>query len=163
MILPDILDHNLKIVFCGTAAGTKSANIGCYYAGRGNKFWRTLYEIGLTDRILAPDEFQTLFSYGIGLTDLAKHSSGMDRNLAGSDFHVSSFKRKIQKYQPKLLCFNGKKAAKIYFQRKWIEHGVQNDTIGTTKFYVLPSTSAANNKNWDIIYWHEVAGYSGVK
>jgi double-stranded uracil-DNA glycosylase len=29
----------LKVVFCGTAAGTQSAQAGTYYAGRGNYFW----------------------------------------------------------------------------------------------------------------------------
>ena len=59
-ILPDLLPHNLKVVFCGTAAGTQSAQAGAYYAGRGNKFWRILHETGLTPRQLAPHEFPTL-------------------------------------------------------------------------------------------------------
>jgi double-stranded uracil-DNA glycosylase len=62
-ILPDVLAPNLKVVFCGTAAGTQSAEVGAYYAGRGNKFWRTLYEIGLTPRQLAPHEFTSLPLY----------------------------------------------------------------------------------------------------
>ena len=35
-ILPDVLVPNLKIVFCGSAAGTKSAKLGLPYAGPGN-------------------------------------------------------------------------------------------------------------------------------
>ena len=27
-ILPDVLAHNLRLVFCGTAAGTRSAQVG---------------------------------------------------------------------------------------------------------------------------------------
>jgi G:T/U-mismatch repair DNA glycosylase len=38
-ILPDVLQPDLKVVFCGTAAGTQSAQAGAYYAGRGNYFW----------------------------------------------------------------------------------------------------------------------------
>ena len=48
MILPDVLTYNLKIVFCGTAASKKSKLLKSYYAGPGNKFWKTLYEIKLT-------------------------------------------------------------------------------------------------------------------
>jgi len=39
MILPDLLASNLKIVFCGSAAGTKSAENKAYYAGPGNRFY----------------------------------------------------------------------------------------------------------------------------
>ena len=41
MILPDLLDYDLNIVFCGTAASKKSKNFNAYYAGPGNKFWKT--------------------------------------------------------------------------------------------------------------------------
>src|SRR3546814_13773735 len=49
-VLPDVLAPGLRLVFCGSAAGRKSAELGAYYAGPGNKFWPTLYEIGLTPR-----------------------------------------------------------------------------------------------------------------
>ena len=53
-VLPDVLAPGLRAVFCGTAAGTKSAIAGAYYAGPGNKFWPTLHAIGLTPRRFAP-------------------------------------------------------------------------------------------------------------
>ena len=43
--LPDILQPNLKVVFCGTAAGDASAKKRAYYAGPGNRFWKTLHEV----------------------------------------------------------------------------------------------------------------------
>ena len=42
MILPDLLKDNLKIVFCGTAAGNKSAERKAYYAVAGNLFYPAL-------------------------------------------------------------------------------------------------------------------------
>ena len=54
----------------GTAAGRVSARRGLYYAG--NRFWRTLHEVGLTPIELRPGEHGKLLDYGIGLTDLAK-------------------------------------------------------------------------------------------
>ena len=42
MILPDLLDYNLDIVFCGMAASKKSKKVKAYYAGPGNKFWKIL-------------------------------------------------------------------------------------------------------------------------
>jgi hypothetical protein len=42
-ILPDVLMPGLKLVFCGTAAGTVSARRGQYYAHPQNRFWEILY------------------------------------------------------------------------------------------------------------------------
>ena len=39
MILKDLLQPNLDIVFCGTAAGEVSARKAAYYAGPGNQFY----------------------------------------------------------------------------------------------------------------------------
>jgi len=77
-ILPDVLQPGLALVFCGTAAGKRSAAERAYYAHPGNLFWRALFDAGLTPRQLAPSEFPLLPDYGIGLTDLAKRHSGND-------------------------------------------------------------------------------------
>ena len=66
--LPDVLRPGLRLVICGSAAGAVSAARGAYYAGPGNKFWPILAEVGLTPRLLRPDEFATLPAFGIGLT-----------------------------------------------------------------------------------------------
>jgi hypothetical protein len=91
-LLDDLLPPGLRLVICGTAAGERSAKLGAYYAGRGNKFWRTLHEVGLTpDRTLIPSEFRELLSYGIGLTDLAKGVSGMNHTLMRHSFDRPDF------------------------------------------------------------------------
>ena len=89
-VLPDVLRPGLKVVFCGTAAGTVSAARGWYYAHPQNKFWRALHAIGLTPRLLPPAEFAELPRYGVGLTDIAKHVSGMDKELPlGAKIEIS--------------------------------------------------------------------------
>src|ERR1700727_2633952 len=71
-ILPDILAPGLNLVVCGSAAGTRSAELGAYYAGPGNQFWGMLHRVGLTPRVLKPAEFREVIAYAIGLTDIAK-------------------------------------------------------------------------------------------
>jgi TDG/mug DNA glycosylase family protein len=73
-VLPDVLTADLKIIFCGTAAGRVSAATQSYYAHPQNQFWRTLATVGLTPRQLHPQEYHELLAYGIGLTDLAKRN-----------------------------------------------------------------------------------------
>jgi len=75
MILPDVMEVGLNVAFCGTAAGTKSAQAGAYYAGPGNAFWATLHRIGLTPRELRPTEYAELLDYGAGLTDIVGYSA----------------------------------------------------------------------------------------
>lgn len=159
MILPDLLQKRLKIVFCGTAAGNKSAERKAYYAGAGNLFYQTLANCGFTPRILKPEEFPELLQYGIGLTDLVKSHFGMDRDLKQEHYDTKSFEDKILKYQPQLVCFNGKEAAKVYFNfknTKQVSYGLQEKAIGNTKLYVAPSTSSAAMAYWDDFFWKEL-------
>ena len=86
MCCPTCSQPGLKIVFCGTAAGNVSAARGAYYAHPQNRFWSALHAIGLTPRQLRPDEYPELAQWGLGLTDIAKHVSGMDRELPPGAF-----------------------------------------------------------------------------
>ena len=159
-VLPDVLRPNLRIVFCGVAAGRESARRGVYYSGRGNRFWSVLAEIGLVPR-LDPDQFETLPQYGIGLTDLAKKASGSDAEIMHSVVDVDALREKIERYSPRVLAFNGKKAAQTFLRRK-VAYGIQRETVGRTLVFVLPSTSGAANGYWDIAHWRVLAELAGV-
>ena len=77
-VLPDVLAPGLKVIFCGTAAGAMSAKRGAYYAHPQNKFWPMLHAIGLTPRLFKPEEFAEAPQWGLGLTDIAELTSGME-------------------------------------------------------------------------------------
>lgn len=156
MILPDILASNLKLIICGTAAGSRSAKLSAYYAQSTNKFWKTLHTVGLTPVQFQPHQFTELLHHGIGLTDLVPYASGMDRTLKRIDYDLPAFEQKIQHYQPKYLCFNGKKAAEMYLGHH-ISFGLQPETIAKTQIFVAPSTSGNANGFWDLAYWYELA------
>jgi TDG/mug DNA glycosylase family protein len=104
-----------------------------------------------------PEEYKELIKYRIGLTDLVKYKSGSDRTLSKNDYDVEAFRKKIEKYQPKVLGFNGKKAAKVFLNMKNIKYGRQEQTIGNTLIYVLPSTSGLASRWWNETYWEDVA------
>jgi double-stranded uracil-DNA glycosylase len=110
-VLPDLLAPNLRVVFCGTAAGHESARRRAPYAGPGNRFWWVLHEIGLTPRALRPEEFRELLGFGIGLTDVAKHAVGGDSRLARADFDAGAVIEKVERFRPGVLAFVGKRAA----------------------------------------------------
>jgi TDG/mug DNA glycosylase family protein len=163
MILPDLLQPRLKVIFCGTAAGKESADRKAYYAGPGNKFYKTLFKCGLTDRLLAPEEFKTLPKYGIGLTDVAKFVHGNDNQIKHTDYDPEAFIAKIEKYQPKWVCFNGKEAASRVtgIKTKQLTYGTLTHKIGLTKLYLAPSTSGSANRYWDESYWEKLKNLLG--
>ena len=156
-VLPDVLGSGLSIVFCGSAAGAASALAGAYYAGPGNRFWPTLYRVGLTPRILAPAEFHTVRRYGIGLTDLCKTELGADSGLSGEADDTAALAAKIARYRPAVLAFNGKRAARVFLDNATIDYGEQPRRIGETAIHVLPSTSGAARRWWDEAFWRKVA------
>lgn len=158
MILQDLLQPGLDIVFCGTAAGDVSAKRQAYYAGPGNQFYPILFSAGLTPRQLQPQEYEQLLAFNIGLTDLAKLTSGNDNVLSKRDYDVSNFAKKIFKYQPKVVCFNGKKAAAEFMgmQTKNISYGLMAGTIGESRLYCAPSTSGSARKYWDEEVWFKL-------
>ena len=85
-VLPDVLRSDLEVVFCGTAAGRKSAELGQYYAGPGNKFWEVLKDAGFVPVLLNPRQFKQVLDFRIGLTDLNKEQSGGDDELTSAGF-----------------------------------------------------------------------------
>jgi TDG/mug DNA glycosylase family protein len=156
-ILPDVLAPGLRVVFCGSAAGAASARLGAYYAGPGNKFWPTLNRTGLTPALIAPADFRSVLSHGIGLTDLCKIESGADAHLTGDADDVEALAAKIARYQPALLAFNGKRAATVFLGTSELAYGAQRIGLGKTAVYVLPSTSGAANRWWDETPWEDLA------
>jgi len=114
--LPDLLAPNLRVVFVGTAAGKRSAELGHYYAGRGNRFWLTLHEVGLTPRLYEPREFRDLLALGVGLTDISKLGAGMDHQIKRKQYDVPLFEANMRKYRPRTSAFTSKRAASLFLR-----------------------------------------------
>lgn len=159
-VLPDVLQPGLRVVFCGTAVGNRTAWLGQYYAGRGNRFWAVLHRVGLTPVQLTPPDWLRLPDFGIGLTDLVKGVSGNDRALERAHFDMASFRSRIEAVAPAVVAFNGKRAGQAFLDRP-VEYGRQREMIGQTVLFVLPSTSGAAGGWWDEGHWRELAAYLG--
>ena len=156
-VLPDVLARDLDVVFCGTAAGKRSAEVRAYYAHPGNKFWATMHSIGLTPRLFEPGEYGELRNHHIGLTDLAKRVSGADSTLKRQDFGVQALRKLITKYEPKYIAFTSKRAAREFFGSD-VNYGLHPSQLGRTRFFVLPSPSGLASRFWQKgRHWHELA------
>ena len=157
--LPDQLRADLRLVFVGTAASTRSASVGHYYAHPGNGFWRALHEVGITSRRHQPNEFASLLDLGIGFTDLSKSGAGMDHQIARQSFDVAGFNAKIQTYHPRTVAFTSKKAASLFYNRPTsvLSLGRQPPMPGFPAVFVLSSPSGAASGHWTLQPWLELA------
>lgn len=158
-ILPDVLQPELTLVFCGTAPSHRSAQAQAYYAHKGNLFWPTLWQAGFIPVPLVPAQYPDLPRYGIGLTDLNKQQSGVDKVLDLAAFDVVGLQEKIQQYQPRILAFTSKHGASVFFQAKMLEYGEQAARFGKTRIWVLPSTSGSARSHWQRLqgHWYALA------
>ena len=161
--LPDQLRPNLRLVFVGTAASTRSAELGHYYAHPGNRFWRALHEARITPRRYQPSEFASLIELGIGFTDLSKSGAGMDHQIAAETIDVAGFRAKIEKYRPKTIAFTSKKAASLFYGRpsSRILLGRQPRDESWPEIFVLSSPSGAASGSWTLEPWRELAEWIG--
>ncbi len=142
------------------AASRKSAERQAYYAGPGNRFWATLFEIGLTPFELRPADFGRLPEFGIGLTDVNKVESGTDRQLSPDRHDPDRVIGKTTRFGPGILAFNGKGAARLVLGEA-TGYGLASRQIGHTKIFVLPSTSGAARGYWSIEPWRALARAAG--
>jgi TDG/mug DNA glycosylase family protein len=155
-VLPDVLAPGLRLVFCGSAAGTRSAELRQYYAHPGNKFWRTLHAVSLTPRQLAPAEYVQLLEFGIGLTDVVKDQSGPDAQLDFRRADPDALRAKVLHYAPAWLCFSSKTAAQTVLGRP-VAYGVQPETLGATRLFVATSPSGRASGYWDLSVWQALS------
>lgn len=158
-VLPDVLRPGLRIVFCGTGAGRRSAEVGAYYAKPGNRFWPTLHAVGLTPRQFDPHDFTTVIDHGIGLTDVAKAHVGQDSDLVVTDADIADLAVRTGAVSPRYLAFTSKKAASLFLKRPTgrLSYGLQTATLGATGLIVLPSPSGLATSYWTIEPWREAA------
>lgn len=132
-------------MFVGFNPGERSARIGHYYAGRGNQFWNFLFEAGLTPVHLAPEEDYRMPEFGFGLTDLVKRWSNSASGLNAADFRegIPLLKAKLRQASPGAIAFNGKTGFEK-FQGSKTDLGAQSGLFGSSRVFVLPSTSGRN-------------------
>jgi double-stranded uracil-DNA glycosylase len=147
--LPDIIVPDLDLLFVGFNPSVYSALHGHYYARPGNRFWHLLHYAGLTPRRYAPSEDRTLLALGIGIVDLCPIPTPgvVDVPRAVAAAGRAALTARVEQYQPRIVCFNGKATFAAYFGRDPSGWGLQAATIGAapSQVFVTPSSSGRAN------------------
>jgi double-stranded uracil-DNA glycosylase len=159
-ILPDLLAPGLRLWFVGTAAGPRSAAERAYYAHPGNRFWRTLHEVGVTPARLAPADYGALLELGVGLTDVCKTAWGVDARLPREAVDADGLMAKVETLRPSALAFTSKTAAAWALGRRPSTLGFGRQAAEAAPgvaVFVLPSPSGLATSHWRVEPWREVA------
>ena len=143
--VPDVLAPGLDVIFCGINPGRVSAAAAAHFANPRNDFWRLLHDAGFTPRLLDPSEQFEAPRHGIGLTNAAYRTTPGSGDLRRDDFEGSRerLERLATGLRPRALAFVGKEAYRGVFRAR-PELGLQEQALGDTLLFVLPSTSPAN-------------------
>ncbi len=144
----DILRPDLDVVFVGYNPSLPAWRTGHYYANPGNRFYRLLFESGLTPRLLSPAEDRMLLDYGIGATDLLAEPSTRADLVPAARFRdaAPAVLMKVAAARPRALCCNGVGVHRLLFGTSPPRLGLQPGVlVGTSALFVVPSTSGLVN------------------
>lgn len=144
--VPDVIAPNLRVLFCGINPGLYSAYTGHHFARPGNRFWPTLHAAGFTEQLLHPSQERELLTHGYGITNVVGRASAAADELSADEF-VAGGKRlrtRVKRYRPAYLAVLGVGAYRVAFDRPKAGLGLQDETIGATKIWVLPNPSGLN-------------------
>jgi TDG/mug DNA glycosylase family protein len=144
--IPDLIAKDLDVLFCGINPGLYSGATGHHFARPGNRFWPALHAGGFTPRILKPWEKEELLSHGCGITNVVRRTTATAAEL-GDDELIDGAKRlktTCRKYRPKVLAILGIGAYRTGFGQKKAGLGLQDQTLGDTRIWVLPNPSGLN-------------------
>lgn len=142
----DLIDHGLSILFCGINSGLYSAATGYHFARPGNRFWKAIHQAGYTDRQLDPSEEHEFLELGFGITGFCRRATATASELTKEEIVTGGEKliERVEFYRPKVLAVLAMTAYRTAFKRPKAKLGLQPETIGDTKVWLLPNPSGLN-------------------
>ena len=144
--VPDLIAPELQVLFCGINPSLYSAAVGHHFARPGNRFWRTLFEAGLTERLLSPFEDELLLERRLGCTNLVARATARADELTESELRAGGARLRdlVLEYSPAWLAILGVSAYRIAFGAAKASIGPQPVRIGPTGIWMLPNPSGLN-------------------
>lgn len=142
----DLIDYDLKVLFCGINPGLWSGATGFHFAKPGNRFWKVLHLAGFTSRQLHPSEEHELLELGYGITSFVKRTTARADELTPEEFVEGGKQlvKKIKQYQPRNLAVLGIGAYRAAFHQPKAKLGRQEEQIAGANVWLLPNPSGLN-------------------
>ncbi|MBT2723605.1 mismatch-specific DNA-glycosylase [Bacillus sp. ISL-46] len=143
-LISDHLKGNLKVLFVGFNPSIRSSELGHHYANPNNRFWRILYEAGLTPRKYDATEDAKLLDLGYGFTNIVQRPTKAADEITKEEYVEGReiLKTKVEQLKPQVVCFVGKGVYQQYSGLKVIQWGKQpNGFVPGVVDFVAPSSS----------------------
>ncbi|MFY1831368.1 G/U mismatch-specific DNA glycosylase [Myxococcus fulvus] len=144
--MPDLIGPGLRVLFCGINPSLYSVVVGHHFARPGNRFWPTMHQSGFTPRQLLPSEQGELLGLGLGITNVVDRATATADLLDDSELKTGakSLEAKVRRHRPRFLAVLGVGAYRTAFARPKAKLGLQPETLGATRLWVLPNPSGLN-------------------
>ncbi|WP_226038566.1 G/U mismatch-specific DNA glycosylase [Aquibacillus saliphilus] len=145
-MLDPIADHIKKyplILFVGFNPSVRSSETGHHFANPNNRFWKILYQSGLTPRKLSPEEDHQLPGYGYGLTNIVARPTKEAAEIRKDEYEQGrkELRDKVMLYKPKIICFVGKGVYQEFSKQRKVNWGLQETSVTDALEFVAPSSS----------------------
>lgn len=147
--LRDRVGPGMRVLFVGINPGVRSAVTGHHFAGYSNRFWRLLFDSGLTPELLRAEDDVRLPEWGYGVTNLVpRPTPGIDtiRRKEYAD-GLRILRRKVRRWRPRCVALVGVTLFRSIFAlqaNRRVALGVQAERFEDIRVFVLPNPSGRN-------------------
>jgi TDG/mug DNA glycosylase family protein len=144
--LPDVIARDLDVLFCGINPGLYTAAVQQHFGRPGNRFWPTIYRAGFTPRLFHPSEQRELLKHGCGITNVVARATTAAAELTPAELVEGAqiLDAKVRRYRPRVLAIVGIGAYRTGFARPKARMGLQEESIGDARIWILPNPSGLN-------------------
>ncbi|MCL6571851.1 MAG: mismatch-specific DNA-glycosylase [Bacillus sp. (in: Bacteria)] len=153
--ISDHLKEELKILFVGFNPSIRSSELGHHYANSNNRFWKILFDAGLTAKKYEASEDAKLLELGYGFTNIVHRPTKAAVEITKEEYKEGKevLRKKIEHFKPEVVCFVGKGVYQQYSGRKAIPWGRQSRSIvsGIIDFVAPSSSGLVRMKTEEIV------------
>jgi double-stranded uracil-DNA glycosylase len=150
--LPDLISHQVRLLFVGINPGLRSVAVQAHFAPRGNRFYPALLRAGITDHLIdassgfTPADREYLLDRGIGITSLVERATASAAELTADELVKGAQKlaKVVQEFSPRIVAILGITAYRAAFDAPQAKLGKQSTPYPATELWVVPNPSGRN-------------------
>ena len=144
--VPDLVGPDLRVLLVGINPSLWAGWSGLHFGRPSNRLWVTLDQAGLTPRRLRPQDTDDLLAAGIGITNLVARATARADELTDEEIRagVPRLRALVDRWRPAQVAVLGVTAYRVAFGRRNAVVGLQDESLGGVRLWVLPNPSGLN-------------------
>ncbi len=148
----DLVGPHVRLLFVGINPGLWTAATNTHFCHPSNRFYPALRVAGLIDWTfetsvgMTPEDRARLERSGIGITNLVARATARASELGSAELRegVARVERVVSEVRPAVVAIAGLTAYRTAFQRPAAALGLQPETVGPARLWVVPNPSGLN-------------------